>query len=69
VKRDERSLGNGTGAKLAAVAFIVLLLFVLGDYWLLQSMLWKKITMCSIDVNAAGAWDACGHQNNCPAVV
>ena len=57
------------GAKLAAVAFIVLLLFVLGDYWLLQSMLWKKITTCTIDVNAASAWDACGHQNNCPAVV
>ena len=36
------------GAKLAAVAFIVLLLFVLEDYWLLQSMLWKKITMCNI---------------------
>ena len=48
------------GAKLAA-----------GDYWLLQSMLWKKITMCNIDVNAASAcaWDACGHQDNCPAVV
>ena len=42
------------GAKLAA-----------GDYWLLQSMHWKKITMCNIDVNAASAWDACGHQNNC----
>jgi len=27
------------GAKLATVAFIVLLLFVLGDYWLLQSIL------------------------------
>jgi len=36
------------GAKLAAVAFIDLLLFVLEDYWLLQSMLWKKITMCNI---------------------
>jgi len=69
VKRDERSLENGTGAMLAAVAFIVLLLFVLGDYWLLQSMLWKKITMCNIDVNAASAWDASCHQNNCPAVV
>jgi len=54
------------GAKLAAVAFIVLLLFVLGDYWLLQSMLWKKISMCNI---AVSAWDACGHQNNCAAVV
>jgi len=31
------------GAKLAAVAFIVLLLFVLGDYWLLRSMLWKRL--------------------------
>ena len=57
------------GAKLATVAFIVLLLFVLGDYWLLQSMLWKKITTCNIDVNVASAWGACGHQNNCPAVV
>jgi len=28
------------GAKLAAVAFIVLLLFAFGDYWLLQSTLW-----------------------------
>jgi len=57
------------GTKLAAVAFIVLLLFVIENYWLLQSMLWKKITMCRIDVNAASAWDACGHQNDFPAVV
>jgi len=28
------------GAKLAAVAFIVLLLFAFGDYWLLQCTLW-----------------------------
>ena len=28
------------GAKLAAVAFIVLLLIAFGDYWLLQSTLW-----------------------------
>ena len=40
------------GAKLAAVAFIVLLLFALGarDYWLLQSTLW----MCML-YYAAGA--------------
>ena len=30
------------GAKLAAVAFIVLLLFAFGDYWLLQSTLWTR---------------------------
>jgi len=28
------------GAKLAVLAFTVLLLFAFGDYWLLQSTLW-----------------------------
>ena len=37
------------GAKLAAVAFIVLLLFAFGDYRLLQSTLW------TIDVYAVNA--------------
>jgi len=31
------------GAKLAAVAFIVLLLFAFSDYWLLQSTLWTTV--------------------------
>ena len=35
------------GAKLAAVAFIVLLLFVLGECWLLQSVLGKRL-LCAI---------------------